>query len=157
MKVRSFVKKTLVALSLLGAISWLVYFIYPPPGSGGITGKYWSIDDTGLPDRIARSGTFLVVPGVTVADIWPKETADLPGPSYNYFSADYDFRQLREAYGATLAEVQFNGRFRIHAPAGPVVVCRVDPSNYGCREFDLPQHGSLRATSGEGGFWIGVK
>ena len=156
MRMRTRILLGLLTVVVLGIVAGIVYFNYPPPGKGGVTGRFWDTDDTGLPDTISNEGTFLVIPGVTVREVWPKQTEDYENPWYSHLSVKYDFEQLQDQYGATLAEVQFNGRFRIHAPDGPVVICSVRGGS-GCKELDLPKRGSLRATRGEGGFWIEVK
>ena len=135
----------------------VVYFNVSPPGKGGVTGRYWHYDDTGLPSLPADEGLFLVIPGVTVHDVWPDEV-DPDAERFDTFGADLNFEALEEKYGASMVEVQRNGRFRVEAPPGQTVICRIGVSGvFGCGELDLPENGSLKAESGEGGFWIGVQ
>lgn len=136
----------------------VVYFTASPPGKGGVTGRYWYYDDTGLPSFPADEGLFLVIPGVTVRDVWPDEV-DPDVERFGTFAADLNFKDLEEEYGASKVEVQRNGRFRVHAPPGQTVICRMSGVSgvFGCSEVVLPESGSLKAESGEGGFWIGVQ
>ena len=153
-------RRALIVIGLMLAaclVAGIVYFTFPPPGKGGVTGRKWSSDDTGLPDFISTEGRFLVIPGVTVREVWPDDKADPQKELFKYFSAEYDFEELQDQYGATIAEVQFNGRFRVLAPKGPVVICLLDPGMFGCSELELPENGSLRASRGIGGFWLEVK
>ena len=137
----------------------ILYFNAPPPGKGGMTGRYWLHDDTGLPDIPANKGQFLVVPGVTVYDLWPEEVDPDVDRWFNTFMADFEFEELEEKYAATLVDVQRNGRFRVQAPPGPTVICRIGLLGgvFGCSELDLPESGSLKASSSEGGFRIDVQ
>ena len=136
----------------------VVYFTAPPPGQGGLTGRYWLYDDTGLPSLPADEGVFLVIPDATVHDVWP-DKVDPDATRFNTFLADLNFKDLEEEYGASKVDVQRNGRFRVEAPPGQTVICWMSgPSGvFGCAELDLPENGSLKAESGEGGFWIGVQ
>ena len=56
------------ALVITGAAFYLFAEV-EPPGSGGVTGKYQAVDDTGLGNSTIGEGTFLVIPGVTVQDV----------------------------------------------------------------------------------------
>ena len=132
----------------------------PPPGRGGVVGRYWLNDDTGFPDSPAKEGRLLVVPGMTVEGLWPDDldADDGPGPWYTTFTADYDLDQLKEQYGATAVEVADNGRFRVVAPPGPTVICDIGRGGLlGCSDVDLPEDGTLRADAGEFGFRIVVE
>lgn len=144
----------LVALGIVGGLTYL-YVDAQPPGSGGVTGKLVGQSDVGLPDGALGHGTFLVVPGVTVHDLWPDVAGPGDGPVFQYIAPTLDVDALVEDVHAVLVEVQPDGRFRINAPAGPAVVCLLEASSIvGCVEIDLPERGSLRAARGEGGFFI---
>lgn len=144
----------LVALAIAGGLTYL-YVDSQPPGSGGVTGKLVAESDIGLPDAALGDGTLLVIPGVTVHDVWPDVAGPGEGPVFQYIAPRLDVDALAEDFDAVLVEVQPNGRFRINAPAGPAVVCLLEGSSVvGCVEIDLPERGSLRASRGEGGFHI---
>lgn len=144
----------LAALGIVGGLTYL-YIDAQPPGSGGVTGKFVGQSDVGLPDGALGDGTFLVVPGVTVYDLWPDVVGPGDGPVFQYIDPKLDVDALAEDFDAVLVDVQPNGRFRINAPAGPAVVCLLEASSVvGCVEIDLPERGSLRAARGEGGFYI---
>ena len=149
----------LLALTAVGAVAVsipVVYYNTPVPGVGEVTGRYWAVDDTGLPDMPIGDETFLVIPGATVADVWPAQATH----DYSHFEIHQrvDGDELVATYGASVVEVQPNGRFRVDAPPGPTITCRgsligVDS----CSELDLYDGASLRATSGVGGFSIWVE
>ena len=61
-----------------------------------MTGRYWSQDDTGLPDTFATEGSFLVVPGVTVREFWPDEAGTAQDPRFTDLSVKFDFEELQE-------------------------------------------------------------
>lgn len=150
--------RTRVSVVVVGAavVAGLAYAYVDarPPGSGGVTGRYFGEDDTGLGSHPADGGTLLVIPGVTVHDVWPEHADPDEGPVFDDFSPTLQLDELAEDFDAELVEVQSNGRFRINAPSGPAVVCLLDEALIGCVEIDLPESGSLRASRGEGGFYI---
>lgn len=153
-------KSTWVLLSVgavvaIAASIPVVYYNAPIPGEGDVTGRYWAVDDTGLPDRPFGEDTFLVIPGATVHDLWPEEATH----EYSHFEIHQrvDGDDLVATYGATVVEVQPNGRFRINAPPGPTVICLGGLHGVSfCSELDLTAGAKLRATWGEGGFGIWV-
>lgn len=134
----------------------VVYYNTPVPGVGEVTGRYWAVDDTGLPDMPMGDETFLVIPGATVADVWPAQATH----DYSHFEIHQRVAggDLMATYGASVVEVQPNGRFRVDAPPGPTIICRgsLIGVDY-CSELDLYDGASLRAVSGEGGFSIWVE
>ncbi|MEP7763229.1 hypothetical protein [Sanguibacter sp. 25GB23B1] len=119
-----------------------------------MTGTYVGVSDTGRPDYRADDGTFLVIPGVKVRDVWPDDAAPDEGPVFSDFYPTLDLDALADDFGAVLVEVEPNGRFRINVPAGPAVVCLLAEAVIGCVEIDLPVSGHLRVSRGEGGFYI---
>ena len=160
MRTRGWVLLGVVTAAVVaGGIAWAQNNA-PPPGEGGVVGRYWLKDDTGLPDTPADEGRLLVVPGVTVEGLWPNALGDgnRTGPWYTTLTAGYDFDQLEEQYGATIVEIASNGRFRVVAPLGPTIICNIGRGRMlGCSDVDLPEHGTLRADSGEFGFRIIVE
>lgn len=158
MRIRTWVLLGLAAVVAVGAGVWFVYYNVPPPGKGGVTGRYWYQDDTGRRDSYAGEGSFLVVPGVTVPDLWPEMADSLAGPVFPDMSGDFDFDQLEKQYGATIVEVQPNSLFRVVSPPGPTVICLISLRGVaGCTELDLPEDGSLRAARGEFGFGVYIE
>ncbi len=152
MTARTWVLGGLAALVVAG-VSIFVYSVERPPGAGGVTGKFQSIDDTGLGSFTIDEGTFLVIPGATVRDVWP-EVKQHEGRHYPDLSAGMrDLSRTAEEYGSVLVEVQWNGRFRINVEAGPAVVCLIGSG--GCVEVTLPEKGTVNAYWGEGGFGFG--
>lgn len=149
----------LAAAVVAGGVVWAQNNA-PPPGEGGVVGRYWLKDDTGRPDRAANGGRLLVVPGVTVEGLWPNALDDenRTGPWYRSLTAGYDFDQLKEQYGATIVEISNNGRFRVVAPPGPTIICDIGMGRMsGCSDVNLPERGTLRADAGEFGFVIYVE
>ena len=133
------------------------YLDAQPPGEGGVTGRYVGVDDTGNRDLPLDDGTFLVIPGATVLEVWPDVAEPSDGPNYRNIRPHVDIDELGAQFGAVLVEVQPNGRFRVTTPPGPTVVClSLGSTVAGCVEIDLPEDGSLRATFGEAGFSIRV-
>lgn len=150
-------KVVLYALVVVAVGGPVMYLNVPPPGQGGVTGRYWHYDDTGLPSLPADDGLFLVIPGVTVHDVWP-DKVEPDTERFDTFGADLDFDALEEEHGASKVDVQRNGLFRVKASPGQTVICRIGVNGvFGCTELDLPEHGSLKAESGEGGFRIRVQ
>lgn len=143
----------LAAVAVVG-VSIYAYIDAQPPGSGGVTGKFQSVDDTGLGNHTMGEGTFLVVPGVVVQDVWPRveKFKDLNVyPDLSPTGRDVN-RAVRD-FGAVVVEIQPNGRFRINVAAGPAVVCLLTYS--GCVELTLPESGSVNAYWSVGGFDMG--
>lgn len=157
--------RTWVLLGVLAAVAVaggvvLAQSNAPPPGEGGVTGRFWLKDDTGMPDSPASGGRLLVVPGVTVEGLWPDDldASNSTGPWYTTLVARFDLDQLEEQYGATVVDVADNGRFRVVTPPGPTVICDIGTGGIsGCSDVDLPEHGTLRADAGEFGFRIVVE
>lgn len=142
----------LVVAAVVG-VSVYVYIDAQPPGSGGVTGKFQAIDDTGLGKSTLDEGTFLVIPGVIVQDVWPGEEKFDLGIYPDVSPSSSDVTRAIQDFDAVLVEVQPNGRFRINVAPGPAVVCLVGLG--GCAELSLPASGSVDAYFGEGGFDIG--
>lgn len=160
MKARTWVLLgVLAAVAVAGGVV-LAQSNAPPPGEGGVTGRFWLKDDTGMPDSPASGGRLLVVPGVTVEGLWPDDldASNSTGPWYTTLVARFDLDQLEEQYGATVVDVADNGRFRVVTPPGPTVICDIGTGGIsGCSDVDLPEHGTLRADAGEFGFRIVVE
>lgn len=153
---RTWALLTVVGVGAVALSIPVVYYNTPVPGVGEVTGRYWAVDDTGLPDRPLSDETFLVIPGATVADIWPEDATH----DYSHFEINQrvDGDDLVATYGASVVEVQPNGRFRVDAPPGPTIICLGSLTGVDdCSELDLYDGASLRATWGEGGFGIWVE
>ena len=62
--------------------------------------------------------------------------------------------------GGTVASIDDDGDFRLHARPGEYAVCYwpsgIGGTIWGCTAVELPTEGELRATFGEAGFHIGV-
>lgn len=74
-----------------------------PPGSGGVTGTYWAIDDTGQPASTQRHGTFLVIPEATIHDVWP-EMDEQTARIYPGVPRPMDVDGLAAQHGAVLVK-----------------------------------------------------
>lgn len=143
-----------VAVAVVGGLTY-AYVEAQPPGTGGVTGTFVGKDDTGLPDHALDEGTLLVIPSAVVVDVWPEVASPDQGPVYYNIHPRIDLDELAEDFDAVLVEVQPNGRFRINVESGPAVVCLLESVVViGCVELELPERGSLRASRGEGGFFI---
>lgn len=145
----------LAAVVAVGGTTY-AYLDAQPPGDGGVTGRYFGLDDTGHGEHPLDDGTFLVIPGATVLGVWPGISEPRDSGYYQGIRPRVDLDDLADRYGALLVEVQPNGRFRINTAPGPTVVCLLVFDMAGdCVEVDLPKRGSLKATFGTAGFHIG--
>jgi len=133
-----------------------------PPGEGGVAGSLVGKDDTGLPDSKGSDGSasVLVVPGASGPEVFPDTELVSTDEDLRYLTTDIDLDRLERDLGGLVFPIDEDGLFRLHAPAGPSVVCliRRTPTGAhvtsGCRYLDLPSTGRMSASWGEGGFGV---
>ena len=135
-----------------------------PAGSGGLVGHMSGTSDVaGQPGDPAVAGGSLAVIPIAAMDgpFW-----DLTGeaPVGNPLAWSHLTPQLSQAQvtrlGGTVASIDGDGDFRIHAQPGEYAVCYWRNGSgggvAGCSAVELPAEGELEATRGEAGFHIGV-
>jgi len=138
-----------VGLALAGCAS--------TPGDDGLSGRLVGVDDAGGGDHDLGGGWVVAVPEDRSDELWsPQGRPD----DLAHARVELDESAL-SALGGARAEVTDSGGFRLDAPAGPALVCWEVPTerddlmrSRGCHSLDVPADGSLRATWGEGGFFV---
>lgn len=136
-----------------------------PPGEGGVAGSLVGKDDTGRPDSRGTDGTssIVVVPGASGPQVFPDAERASTDEQLRYLHGRIDLERVRRDLGGLVFPIDEDGLFRLHAPAGPAVVCLVRRSPtgvqvaWGCGYVDLPATGRMSASWGEGGFGVTVE
>ena len=136
-----------------------------PAGAGGLVGQMTGTSDVeGQPgDPAVGGGGLAAVPMSAMHEEFWRVVGQGPVTDAREWSTlPYDLTQSDVVgLGGVVAEIDEDGEFRLHAPAGEYAVCYwpagVQGSTAtGCDAVDLPGEGVLDAFFGEAGFQIGV-
>lgn len=156
---------TRVAVGGLGALIVVLTGCGPTPaGSGELVGRMMGISDVeGMSDYAIGGGELAILPvDVMEGPFWAltgAEPTDDP-EEWRYLVGALSESDVFEL-GGTVASIEEDGDFRVTAPPGEYAVCYWLPRSRdrvsGCSHLELPPHGELMATWGEGGFGMTVK